>query len=173
MTAVFALLSAGCGGTSESTTLQDQTDETEKPVWKEATSQLPEYPRQQDLLPVALESRNQHFIDGRSLSRLSDGVVRYTIVIRSPSGVDNVFYEGLRCETNEFKPYAYGVGGRWREMQDPQWRRTTNRGTRSYTAVLRETYMCDSNRWPLRPKHVRKRLQQGGWDAGTPAYDPP
>lgn len=54
---------------------------------------------------------------------LSDSVVRYVMVARSPSGVTNVMYEGLRCTTGEFKTYArYLPEGRWQMLENPQWR---------------------------------------------------
>jgi len=51
---------------------------------------LPAYPNEEDLVGffVTSASNFKFFIDRRSLSIRSDGVVRYTLVARSPQGVD-------------------------------------------------------------------------------------
>ena len=37
------------------------------------------------------------FVDRASVSHGKDGVMRYTVVVRSASGASSVFHEGLRC----------------------------------------------------------------------------
>ena len=41
-----------------------------------------------------------------SLTVGTDGVVRYTVVVTSPAGARNVNYEGIRCDTYEWRLYA-------------------------------------------------------------------
>jgi hypothetical protein len=60
-------------------------------------------------------------------------VIRYTLVVRSASGVDNVSFEGINCKSDEYRIFALGQadgtwGGRagaWRpirESRQPQHR---------------------------------------------------
>lgn len=78
--------------------------------WVELQAQLPPYPETENLLqfdagPV---STNLHYVDALSIAVGEDGVVRYTLVIKSSQGGMNVSYEGIRCQTAEKRTYAYG-----------------------------------------------------------------
>ncbi|MDR2678814.1 MAG: CNP1-like family protein, partial [Zoogloeaceae bacterium] len=73
--------------------LGDEEDyDTEKPEWKENEVALPPYPQDGDLISlyVSATAQNRFFVDLANLSVGSDGVVRYTLVVISPSGVRNV-----------------------------------------------------------------------------------
>ena len=87
----------------------DYEYENEKP-WVEIQGQLPSYPKSENLLEfdAGPASNNLHFVDSSSISVGEDGVVRYSLVVKSPAGAMNVTYEGIRCQTNERKVYAYG-----------------------------------------------------------------
>jgi hypothetical protein len=78
--------------------------------WVELQAELPPYPEQENLLQfdAGPASSNTHYVDGASITVGEDGVVRYTLVIKSPSGAMNVSYEGIRCQTDEKRTYAYG-----------------------------------------------------------------
>lgn len=64
--------------------------------------QLPAYPKAGNLLPfdAGPASDNLHYIDAPSIVVGEDGVVRYTLVIKSPEGAMNISYEGMRCATD-------------------------------------------------------------------------
>lgn len=82
------------------------------------------------------------FIDSDSLSLGKDGVVRYMLVARSPSGVDNVTYEGIRCGSGLYKVYATGRSdGKWipRTME---WQEIPLRTVQRWHLVLRRSYFC-------------------------------
>jgi hypothetical protein len=90
------------------------------PKWAESAVVLPSQPKDRDLVrfDVSRLSRNAFFVDSASLSVGDDGVVRYTLVIESPSGIRNVSYEGMRCSTAERRVYAFGgAGGGWSPAQ--------------------------------------------------------
>lgn len=95
----------------------------EKP-WQEIAPQLPSFPKMTDALPfyVSATATNQFFVDAKSLSVGSDGVVHYTLIVTSPSGVMNVSYEGIRCQGKEKKIYAYGrTDGTWGPNNAAKW----------------------------------------------------
>ena len=107
----------------------DYEYENEKP-WVEIQGQLPSYPKSENLLEfdAGPASNNLHFVDSSSISIGEDEVVRYSLVVKSPTGATNVSYEGIRCQTNERKVYAYGRAnneawapakmGKWVDMEN-------------------------------------------------------
>lgn len=85
----------------------------------------------------------EHFIDGASIDVGSDGIIRYTLVIKSDLGAENVAYEGIRCVTREHKTYAHGRrDGSWRELPDRDWRKIGQAYLEGPTFVLYEDFFC-------------------------------
>ena len=78
--------------------------------WEVIQSSLPAYPQSENLLefdagPV---SSLNYYIDANSISIDEKRVIRYSLVIRSAQGANNVSFEGMRCDTRERKRYATG-----------------------------------------------------------------
>lgn len=138
-------------------------------VWKEGSSNLPDYPENKDLLEVFGSAEFQNYlylIDGKQLQVGEDGVVRYTIVIRSPSGADNVMYEGLRCTTGEVKQYAYGttnMDGKktFFPRHKPVWKPISSVGVTGYTNSLRANYFCSFEDFPLTQHEILQNIKYG------------
>jgi hypothetical protein len=120
----------------------------------------PAYPGEAGLIEFSPGARSMRFfVDAPSLSVYDkDGVVRYTLVARSPEGARNVSYESLSCATGQYRVHALGRvdgswGGResdWRPANDP-WHR----------ALYRE-YFCPQNEAIRSPAEGVRALQQGG-----------
>jgi hypothetical protein len=68
-------------------------------------------------------------------------VVRYTLVARSPGGVDNVSYEGMRCTTNSYRVYATGNDGRW-TRKETEWREMEPKYINRWHLELRTNFFC-------------------------------
>ncbi len=125
---------------------------------------FPQAPRQANL--VALDSeltdgRYEYFIDRASVSMGSDQILRYTVVLQSDTGARNVFYEGIRCATSEFKTYAYATqSGEFRPMTSASWRKLSTTAPYDYRRLLAQRYVCDRDGWPLNEKQVQKRIAQ-------------
>ena len=74
-------------------------------------------------LSLSASSDFRYFVDWRSVSAGEDRIVRYVLVSRSPSGTENVTFEGIRC-AKEYRVYAVaradgswgGVPGEWRPI---------------------------------------------------------
>jgi hypothetical protein len=93
--------------------------------WKEGAIPPPPAFDVAKLLPfeVSAASSLVYGVDPATLSIADDGIVRYVMVATSASGVRNVFYEGLRCSSGEFKTYArYTPEGTWIKVTRPEWR---------------------------------------------------
>lgn len=54
-------------------------------------------------------SEHEYALDPASIAVGGDGIARYSLLIRSAKGVDNVSHEGVRCVTGEWKMYATAV----------------------------------------------------------------
>ncbi len=133
------LLAAACA----SKEFKDQFD-NEK-TWAELQTQLPEYPSQNNLLPfdTGPSSNDQHFVDATSIQVGEDGVMRYSLVIKSPSGAMNVTFEGMRCSTNERKLYALGRNdGEWAHSHNADWQRLDNVRQLDAQRELAKYYFC-------------------------------
>ena len=101
----------------------DYEYDNEKP-WVEIQAQLPPYPQPENLLQFdpGPASSNSHYVDAPSLTVGEDGVIRFSLVIKSPSGVMNVSYEGIRCQTAEKRTYAYGRSNNtWIQAKGSKW----------------------------------------------------
>ena len=133
------LLAAACA----SKEFKDQFD-NEK-TWAELQTQLPEYPSQNNLLPfdTGPSSNDQHFVDATSIQVGEDGVMRYSLVIKSPSGAMNVTFEGMRCSTNERKLYALGRNdGEWAHSHNADWQHLDNVRQLDAQRELAKYYFC-------------------------------
>ncbi len=112
---------------------------------------LPPLPQPADLLPFDVSQNTPlHFlIDPKSLTVGSDGVVRYTVVITSPSGARNVNYEGIRCDNYTWRLYA-GLNADhdgWDRTVENDWARIENGALNAYRAALYQDFFC-ANRLP-------------------------
>lgn len=106
---------------------------------------IPPYPREKDLLEVDIDRYGypyRLFIDAASLSVGDDRIVRYTALLRSKTGVDNVSYEGIRCPRHEYKRYAYGSGGKFYPATAGDWTRIHQTRQDLYREVLANSYFC-------------------------------
>jgi hypothetical protein len=155
--ALALLISACAGGRYEAPAPRYQMDTggaTFEPEgeWREGSVSLPAFPEARSLEQFKVKgiTENQFYIDGKSLSVDPDGVVRYALVVRSASGAETIAYEGIRCETREWKPYAFGRPDlTWSGARDPQWQRIAWRSTNAFRFTLYRDYFCPDG-YPLR-----------------------
>jgi hypothetical protein len=88
-------------------------------------------------------SGNRFFVDAQSILVGDDGVVRYTLVIKSASGAENVSYEGMHCDNVEQKYYAFGRrDGTWTNAQSSTWKRIQYKEINRQHGVLYADYFC-------------------------------
>lgn len=133
--------------------------------WSESDGiKYPGVPREADLVrldPQLFNGRYEYFIDPTSVSMGADEVLRFAVVLESKAGVRNIFYEGIRCATYEFKTYAYASqGGQFKPLGSASWKKLKHTRDYDYHRLLAELYVCDQNGWALGEKQVRKRIAQ-------------
>ncbi len=147
----------------------------EPPEWKEAATGLPDYPKDENLLPFevdGLDSPYRFMVDKTSLSTGKDKVVRYSVVIESSSGARNVYYEGLNCRRKTYKTYAFGTSdGKMRRTRSPEWKYWQTRGVFGYRAQLGSWYLCNTMGFPYSDKDRLVRFERGGQMEMNPEYE--
>ena len=124
--------------------LFDRSDDwKEKPV-----SALPALPAEKDLLPfdVSTASQLSYLIDSKSISVGADGVIRYTVIISSPSGARNIRYEGIHCSDYRWRLYsaANSDGTEWDTSASTDWARIEGSDLNGYHGTLYNDYFCDN-----------------------------
>ncbi len=111
----------------------------------------PRQPRPGDLVPLDVPGSREFrfFVDASTVSVGRDGTVHYVLVGRSLSGAQNVSFEGLRCDSREYRIYAIGhEGGRWDGAPGP-WRSLRGSAVAPVRRALERNYFCADAR-PVR-----------------------
>jgi hypothetical protein len=138
-------------------------DESKVEKWKESGISLPPYPRDENLLavPLLVTDTLKIYIDRASLSRGPDRVARFSLVVESPSGARSVFYDGLRCETREYKTYAIGSPEQaFTPVKHAAWRPIPRPAANAFRYQLYQHYICDAHASPRTPEDVARLLTQ-------------
>jgi hypothetical protein len=142
--ALTFLAAGACTGTGPKPLPED---DLEGKPWEVQRTSLPPYPKDGSLLSVYVSSTRPFafFIDPGSVSVRQDGIVRYTLVARSPSGAVNVSYEGIRCKTYQTRTYAFGRSdGTWVQARSQQWTSYSQYQTDQHL-VLADDFFCTAN----------------------------
>jgi len=143
-------------------------DFEEKP-WTEIEVQLPSFPQKDDLVAFRVGATNntQFQLDSKSLSIGADGVIRYTLIVVSPSGAENISYEGMRCAMAERRSYAFGHSDQtWSKARSNQWTRIQGASNNLYVDLY-SNYFCTIGAPALRSADDMLRVLRKG---GNPRY---
>jgi hypothetical protein len=156
----LCILIAGCGH-GEKSDWERKHEERLAPA--EEAAALPSYPKTGQLIEffVAATSEFRFFIDAASLSVGSDGVVRYVLIARSPAGVDNVSFEGMRCTSAEVRTYALGRDGAW-TGKPGAWRAIEPRSVQRWHNALYREYFCPQKEPIASAREGIDALRRGG-----------
>ena len=146
-------------------------DDYEAP-WKESESALPVAPLEENLTALTsdrLPDGYEYVIDRNSLSLQADQVFRYTVVIKTPSGISNGFYEGIHCETRKYKTYGYLTETGFHQSVSSAWQDIAKTGLTIHRAVLLDEIVCAGHTRPASLETINVRLEQ----SGDPSYRKP
>ncbi len=135
----------------------------EKP-WVELQAQLPTYPKEENYLPffVSATAVNQFYIDAPSISIGEDGVVRYTLIVKSPYGAVNVSFEGVRCASGERKLYAFGRSdGSWSRARNVKWENIEYKDINRQHHMLHDDFFCEGHITARAEADIVKKLKMG------------
>lgn len=143
-------------------TWDPEYDEQRKP-WKELQAQLPPQPEERNLreFKPSAATNNRFFIDTQSIVIGEDGVVRYTVVIRTASA-SNVLFEGMRCATNQVRLYAIGRSDGWTRAANSQWQSISRSLDRNRHHIeLQVNYFCPAGVIVANAREAKDALYQG------------
>lgn len=117
------------------------------PDWREVEVPPPPAVRLEGLVPLEMPRSALRFgVDPASVAVGNDSVVRYVVVATAAAGAVNAMYEGIRCNTGEFKVYArYNPGSGWRIAKDASWRALHGAQHSSHSLVIARTGACDGH----------------------------
>lgn len=125
---------------------QKNEDPFAKPGFSEDILQLPkELPKPENLrfFRPSAETELKFAVDSKSLSIGKDGVLRYVVVISNLSGTQQIKFEGIRCETFEYKVFAtLQENNEWKQSANSDWKRIPNQGYNQYQATLGRNGFC-------------------------------
>jgi hypothetical protein len=140
-------------------------DEFEEKPWAEIEVQLPAFPEKENLIPfrVGVVVDTKYLVDGSSLSVGTDSVVRYTLLVVSPSGAQNISYEGMRCATGERRSYAFGRSDRtWSKARSNQWVRVQGGSNNPHVSLLTSYFCAVGAPSVMTAEDARRVLRSGG-----------
>lgn len=134
------ILALAAGGVSAAARDDDEPEEWRETEWVLPASAKPGALLNVDVGPV---EQNRFEIDRASISVGNDGVVRYMMIVTSPSGARTVTFEGVRCASRERRVYAYGrADDTWSKSTSARWDRINLRTINGYALTLWKQYFC-------------------------------
>ena len=174
--AVGAAAAAGVAAQRDRHFLDDQVEPPRDPV-PESPVRLPPYPRRDGLVALddaLFEGGARVFLDPASLSQPRPAVVRYTMLLVSAGGVENLLYESVHCENDEWRTLAFGTAaGEFRLVARPRWRSLRAGGSTAYRRAIARAYVCILQRRVTdRAEDLRRRLQRAPASGGGPRPRP-
>jgi hypothetical protein len=129
-------------------------DDSDDAPWIETETPVPEPPPQARMVQIAMDSLPVGFVlyvdrDGITVGD-EDRVVRFWLLLTSGQGSASGSYEGYRCESAEYKVFAYAnpargeplrmvTRGRWRGVDGPSGPTWRHELLRDYLCGIRGT----------------------------------
>ena len=135
----------------------------EKP-WVELQTQLPAYPKPENLLAFDAGPAREHrySVDAMSITVGQDGVVRYSLMVKSSAGAINVSYEGIRCQTGERKLYAFGRSDNtWSKARVSKWESLEHVVQHYPQRELSRYFFCPDQGIVKTPEEAMRALKAG------------
>ena len=166
---LFLVLLAGCAAPPEVSDWERQNVLREAPL--ETAVAPPAFPQRGKLIefPLADAAGFHFFVDGSTLSVDQRGIVRYVLVAQSPSGAQNVTFEGLRCEAAQHRIYATGQSDRTWLPAQTSWQPVAN--ARRWQRALFQEYFCPQ-KVPIRDAGEGVRALQDGGHPFSKGFSP-
>ena len=157
---------AACAGDA----LQSGLDPFAPMVFKEGTTAMPlNPPNQATLLPFYVSQHTifKFAVDTDSILIGADGVTRYIVVMTSPSGSVQAQYEGIRCDSFQWRLYGTLENNAWRENPLSSWRTIQSNAPNRYQAALAKGAFCNLNTQEKSIKTILQSLNPNGFIGGT------
>ena len=142
--ALLAAALAACSSVQEVSDWERANPELLGTAESARTPAPPAFPRPENLIEfyVSATATFRYFIDRSSLSvQYKQSEVRFVHVARSPSGVENVSFEAIRCP-DMHRVYAVAeASGKW-SMRPSEWQAIQSRTALGWPSVLARQFFC-------------------------------
>ena len=162
----FSLILAGCAGDP----LESGVDPFAPMIFKEGTTAMPlNPPNKSTLVPfyVSMTTTFKFAIDTDSILVGADGITRYIVVLTSPSGSQQSQYEGIRCDSYQWRLYGTFDNGKWQENPLGTWKEIKRSVPNRYQAALAQGALCDLNTQVKNIKTILQSLDPSKFTGGT------
>jgi hypothetical protein len=149
--------------------LQSGLDPFAPMVFKEGTTAMPlNPPNQKTLLPFYVSQHTifKFSVDTDSILIGADGVTRYIVVITNPSGGQQSQYEGIRCDSFQWRLYGTLESTGWRENPLSSWKNIQNDIPNRYQASLAQGALCNFKYQEKSIKNIMSSLNPNGFIGG-------
>lgn len=135
----------------------------ESAPWLEGEVIIPPYPQDDDLIKVEIDRIDMpfdFFLDSKNISYAEkEGLIRYTVVIRSNSGANNVLFEGIRCEKREYRTYAYGTYEKsFVKARTSEWKYIGESDFMAHRYNFFQHYMCNDRQFPNTVSEIIRKV---------------
>ena len=158
----FALSLLACAGDP----IESGLDPFAPMVFKEGVTKMPANPPNPTTLTPFYVSQQTIFkfaVDTDSISIGADGVTRYIVVMTNPSGGQQAQYEGIRCDSFQWRLYGTLENGSWRENPLSSWKSIQSNVPNRYQASLAQGAFCNFNTQEKNIKTVIQALNPNGY----------
>ena len=149
--------------------LQSGLDPFAPMVFKEGATKMPLNPPNQATLQKFYVSRDSVFkfaVDTSSILIGADGVTRYIVVITSPNGNQQAQYEGIRCDSFQWRLYGNLENNTWRENPLSSWKEIKTNIPNRYQASLAQGALCNFTIQEKDINTILKSLNPDGFIGG-------
>ena len=139
-------------------------------IFKEGTTTMPLNPPNKSTLQPFYVTETTIFkfaVDTNSILIGNDGVTRYILVITNPSGGQQTQYEGIRCDSFQWRLYGTLENGAWRENPLGSWAAIKHNIPNRYQAALAQGAFCNFNSQEKSMAAIMKALNPSNFTGGT------
>ena len=139
-------------------------------VFKEGVTKMPlNPPNPSTLLPFYVSQHTvfKFAVDTDSILIGADGVTRYIVVMTNPSGGQQAQYEGIRCDSFQWRLYGTLENNIWKENPLSSWRGIQSNVPNRYQAALAQGAFCNFNTQEKNIKTILQSLNPNGFTGGT------
>jgi len=163
---VLGLALAGCAGDP----LESGVDPFAPMVFKEGATAMPLNPPNKATIQPFYVSQQTIFkfaVDTDSILIGNDGITRYTVIITSPNGNNQVQYEGIRCDSSQWRLYGTFENGAWKENPLSSWNPIKDHTPNRYQAALAQGAFCNLASQEKNIKAIINSLNPNGFTGQT------
>ncbi|MBU3555913.1 CNP1-like family protein [Polynucleobacter sp. UB-Piko-W3] len=149
--------------------LQSGLDPFAPMVFKEGTTTMPLNPPNKSTLQPFYVTQTTIFkfaVDTNSILIGADGITRYIVVITNPSGGQQSQYEGIRCDSFQWRLYGVYESSGWRENPLSSWKAIERDIPNRYQASLAQGAFCNFNSQEKNINTILSSLNPNGFIGG-------